>query len=245
MRRPAAATAALQERIGHRFADASLLDQAMTHSSAIAAGSKSGSYQRLEFLGDRVLGLAIADLLLRHFPAAAEGDLSRRLAVLVRAETCAVVARSVGIDAALRLGKGAGSRSKLTPTILGDACEALIAAVYLDAGYPAAAALVERLWQEHLLTPPRPLRDAKTVLQEWAQGRGLPTPVYREIGRSGPHHAPEFRIAVDLAGVAPAEGVGRTKRTAEQAAAAAMLEREGVLAPDDAVRAVAAGVADD
>jgi len=230
-RRPVAVQA-LQERLGHVFADANLLDRALTHSSAVAGPDKSGSYQRLEFLGDRVLGLAVADMLLRQFPDATEGELSRRLAVLVRAETCAAVARTVGLDAAIQLGKGTRSRARLTTTMLGDVCEAVIGAVYLDASYPVAAAMVERLWQEHMLAPPRPLRDAKTVLQEWAQGRGLPTPVYTEVARSGPHHNPEFRIAVQLPGIAAAEGVGRSKRAAEQAAAAAMLAREGVAMDD-------------
>ncbi len=232
MTRRATAIGALQERIGHGFGDLKLLDRALTHSSAVAGANKASSYQRLEFLGDRVLGLAVADMLLRAFPDATEGELSRRLAVLVRAETCAAVARAVGLDAAIQVGKGSRSRARLTPTMLGDVCEAIIGAVYLDAGYPAAASMVERLWQEHLLTPPRPLRDPKTVLQEWAQGRGLPTPVYVEVERSGPHHDPEFRIAVELPELPAAEGIGRSKRAAEQAAAAAMLAREGVAADD-------------
>jgi ribonuclease III len=232
MTRKSAALTALQERIGHRFGNAKLLDQALTHSSAVAGANKASSYQRLEFLGDRVLGLAVADMLLRQFPDATEGELSRRLAVLVRAETCAAVARAVGLDAAVQLGKGSRSRARLTTTILGDVCEAVIGAVYVDADYPAAAAMVGRLWQEHMLAPPRPLRDPKTVLQEWAQGRGLPTPIYVEIGRSGPHHDPEFRIAVELPELPAAEGVGRSKRAAEQAAAAAMLTREGVAMDD-------------
>lgn len=232
MTRRSAAIAALKERIGHSFSNGKLLERALTHSSAVAGANKASSYQRLEFLGDRVLGLAVADMLLRQFPDATEGELSRRLAVLVRAETCAAVARAIGLDAAIQVGKGGRTRARLTPTILGDVCEAVIGAVYLDAGYPIAAAMVERLWQEHMLDPPRPLRDPKTVLQEWAQGRGLPTPVYVELARSGPHHDPEFRIAVELPELAAAEGVGRSKRAAEQAAAAAMLAREGVAMDD-------------
>jgi ribonuclease-3 len=232
MTRKAVAIEALQERIGHRFSNAVLLERALTHSSAIAGSNKASSYQRLEFLGDRVLGLAVADMLLRRFPDATEGELSRRLAALVRAETCAAVARAIGLDAAIQVGKGGRTRARLTPTILGDVCEAVIGAFYLDAGYLAAASLVEKLWQEHMVTPPRPLRDAKTVLQEWAQGRGLPTPVYVEVARSGPHHDPEFRIAVELPEMVAAEGVGRSKRAAEQAAAAAMLLRQGVATDD-------------
>lgn len=232
MTRRSAALVALQERIGHSFKDPKLLERALTHSSAIAGEDKGGSYQRLEFLGDRVLGLAVADMLLRQFPGATEGELSRRLAVLVRAETCAAVAKATGLDGAIHVGKGARTRTRLTPTILGDVCEAVIGAIYLDAGFPAAAMAVGRLWQEHMLTPPRPLRDAKTVLQEWAQGRGLPAPLYREVQRSGPHHNPEFRVLVELPAMSATEGVGRSKRAAEQAAAAAMLTREGVSMDD-------------
>ena len=112
--------------------------------------------------------------------------------------------------------------------ILADVCEALIGAVFSDGGYPPAAAMIERFWQDRMLKPPRPLRDPKTVLQEWAQARGMAAPSYREVGRSGPDHSPEFRVAVELAEREPAEGSGRSKRAAEQAAAAAMLAREGV-----------------
>ncbi|MBN8920514.1 MAG: ribonuclease III [Rhizobiales bacterium] len=229
MTRKAAALAGLQERIGHAFTDGTLLRRALTHSSALTAGAERiGSYQRLEFLGDRVLGLAVSDMLLRAFPQATEGELSRRLAALVRAESCAAVARAMQLDAVVQMGTTKGARARLTQTILADACEAVVGAVFLDGGYAAAAALVERFWNERMLAPSRPLRDSKTVLQEWAQGRGLPTPVYREVDRSGPHHDPQFRVAVELPKLAPSEGSGRSKRAAEQAAAAAMLEREGV-----------------
>jgi ribonuclease III len=228
MRRKSAAERALQDRLGYQFADKSLLARALTHSSALSGSNRAMSYQRLEFLGDRVLGLAIADLLLREFPKASEGELSRRLADLVRADACATVARAMELDAAIYLGATKGAKANLTPAILADACEAVVGAVFLDGGYAPAAALVQRFWKERMLAPARPLRDPKTMLQEWAQGRGLPTPAYREIERSGPHHDPEFRISVELPDREPAEGVGRTKRAAEQAAAAAMLEREGV-----------------
>jgi ribonuclease-3 len=136
------------------------------------------------------------------------------------------------LDAAIQMASTKGARPRLTQTILADACEAVVGAVFLDGGYRPAADLVERFWSERMLTPSRPLRDSKTVLQEWAQGRGLPTPLYREIGRSGPHHDPQFRVSVELPELQAAEGSGRSKRSAEQAAAAAMLEREGV-AQDD------------
>jgi ribonuclease-3 len=222
--------AALEERIGYRFSSAALLDRALTHVSALTgARNRAGSYQRLEFLGDHVLGLIISDMLFRAFPKADEGELSRRLADLVRKEACADVARAIELGSAIRLGASeanAGGRGRTA--ILADVCEALVGAVYIDGGYPAAAALVEKLWDERMRTPARPLRDSKTVLQEWAQARGLPTPVYREVERTGPDHSPEFRVAVELPQFSPAEGLGRSKRTAEQAAAAAMLAREGV-----------------
>ena len=220
----------LEERIGYRFTDVALLDSALSHISALkGARNRAGSYQRLEFLGDHVLGLVISDMLFRAFPKADEGELSRRLADLVRKETCAEIARTIDLGAAIRLGSSeanAGGRTR--PAILADVCEALIGAVYLDGGFAAAEALVGRLWAARMQTKAQPLRDPKTVLQEWAQARGLPTPAYREIARTGPDHDPEFRVAVQLPRLAPAEGSGRSKRAAEQAAAAAMMAREGV-----------------
>jgi len=219
----------LETRIGYEFADKALLESALTHISALSGKSRTGSYQRLEFLGDHVLGLVISDMLFRAFTKADEGELSRRLADLVRKEACAEVARSIDLGAAIRLGASeanAGGRQR--DAILADVCEALVGAVFLDGGYAAVAALVEQLWGERLRTPSRPLRDPNTVLQEWAQARGLPTPSYREVARTGPHHDPEFRVAVELPEFTPAEGMGRSKRAAEQAAAAAMLSREGV-----------------
>ncbi len=231
-RRGRRADSDLENRIGYRFHDAALLECALTHISALKGSrNRTGSYQRLEFLGDHVLGLVISDLLFRGFPRADEGELSRRLADLVRKETCAEIAGTIALGAAIRLGSSeinAGARKR--PAILADVCEALIGAVYLDGGYPAATSLVERLWRERMRATTQPLRDPKTVLQEWAQARGLPTPAYREVARSGPDHDPEFRVAVQLPHFAPAEGLGRSKRAAEQAAAAAMLTREGVKA---------------
>jgi ribonuclease-3 len=168
-------------------------------------------------------------MLFAAFPKADEGELSKRLAELVRKETCAEIARSVDLGEAIKLGNSeANAGGRRRTAVLADVCEALIGAVFLDGGYPVAAALVERLWGERLRARARPPRDAKTALQEWAQGRGLPTPSYREIARSGPHHDPEFRISVELPNLEPAEGVGRSKRAAEQAAAAVLLAREGV-----------------
>jgi ribonuclease-3 len=222
--------AGFEERIGYRFNEAAVLEQALTHISALSGPrNRAGSYQRLEFLGDHVLGLVVSDMLFRAFPKADEGELSRRLADLVRKEACADVARAIDLGTVIRLGaseSNAGGRNRTA--ILADVCEALIGAVFIDGGYPAAAELIERLWVQRMRTPARPLRDAKTILQEWAQARGLPTPSYREVERKGPDHDPEFRVTVELPNKSPAEGLGRSKRAAEQAAAAAMLAREGV-----------------
>ncbi len=187
-----AAAAAIEVRIGYKFSDPALLATAFTHVSALkpATRHRADSYQRLEFLGDHVLGLIISDMLYRAYPRADEGELSKRLADLVRKESCADVAKSLGLA--------------------------------------AASQFVERNWLERMRKPRRPLRDPKTVLQEWAQSKGLPTPVYREIERTGPHHDPQFRVAVDLPGLVPAEGVGGSKRAAEKVAASVMIEREGV-----------------
>jgi ribonuclease-3 len=225
--RKAPDTARLQATLGHVFADQSLLNTALTHMSA--EGSRLESYQRLEFLGDRVLGLSIADMLFMRYPRAAEGDMSRRLADLVRKETCAEVALAWDLGAFMRLGEGeilAGARKN--KAILADACEAIIGAVFIDGGYAAARGLVERGFGERLLKPVRPLRDAKTALQEWAQGQGYQTPTYTERGRSGPDHAPVFRVAARIPGLTDAEAQGQSKRLAEQAAAEAFLRREGL-----------------
>jgi ribonuclease-3 len=225
-----AANAAIEARIGHKFVDPNLLTTAITHVSALKPQRKRGdSYQRLEFLGDHVLGLIVSDMLYRAFPNADEGEMSKRLADLVRKESCADVAKSLGLTDDIKLGAvGAGASARLRKSVLGDICEAVIGAIFLDGGYAAAAAFVERNWTERMRKPRQPLRDPKTVLQEWAQGKGLPTPVYREVERTGPHHDPQFRVAVDLPGLAPAEGVGGSKRAAEKVAASVMIAREGV-----------------
>jgi ribonuclease-3 len=230
-RRKVAPASPLETTIGYRFKDPDLLERALTHISALKGQGRISSYQRLEFLGDHVLGLAVSEMLFAAFPKAEEGELSRRLADLVRRESCAEVARAIDLGASLRLGASeirAGGRTRIA--ILADVCESLIGAVFLDGGYQAAKAFVERYWADRMRTPARPLRDPKTVLQEWAQARGLPTPSYREVERTGPHHDPVFRVAVLLPEREPAEGRGRSKRAAEQAAAAALLAREGVRA---------------
>ena len=221
----------VEEQIGHVFADQSLLTTALTHVSALKnPAERARSYQRLEFLGDHVLGLIVSDMLFRTYPNADEGELSKRLADLVRRETCAEVAKNMGLLDAIKLGAvgAADASDRLRHSVLGDICEAVIGAVYLDGGYPAAQKMVESAWGERLRKPMRALRDPKTVLQEWAQGKGLPTPTYREVERTGPHHDPKFRVAVELPGMQAAEGLGGTKRAAEKAAALSLLKREGV-----------------
>jgi ribonuclease-3 len=232
---PRGAAKAVEERIGHEFADPRLLTTALTHVSSLKdPNNRTASYQRLEFLGDHVLGLVISDMLFQAFPHADEGELSKRLSDLVRRETCADVARAMGLHEAIKLGAvGVGAADRLRNSVLGDICEAVIGAVYLDGGYPAARQMIEGAWSERMRKPLKALRDPKTILQEWAQGKGLPTPTYREVERTGPHHDPKFRISVELPDIAPAEGIGTTKRAAEKAAAFALLAREGVVGGRD------------
>jgi ribonuclease-3 len=221
----------LEEAVGHRFTDRKLLDRALTHISALHGTPADGPhYQRLEFLGDRVLGVVVADMLYRAYPRESEGGLSRRLGHLVRRETCAEVALAWGVGPYLRMGTGeaqAGLRKK--EAILGDVCEAIIAAVWLDAGWDAARAVVERAFGPKMTEPGRSRRDAKSTLQEWALARGLAVPDYVLAERAGPDHAPRFRVAATIAGYEPCEGEGLSKRMAEQAAAQAFLVREGLI----------------
>jgi ribonuclease-3 len=225
--------AALQTRVGHAFADPSLLLRALTHVSALPAAPaqrRVDSYQRLEFLGDRVLGLAVSTMIYEAFPAAEEGELSRRLADLVRKETCADVARDWEVGAVLRLGEGeAQTGGAQKSAILGDICESILGAIFLDAGYAKVEAVVRRFFGAKMLKPGRPLRDPKTALQEWAQARGLPPPVYRQSCRSGPDHAPLFVMEVSVNTFEPVLAEGTSKRLAEQASAQKFLEREGVV----------------
>ncbi len=228
----------LQARVGHAFRDPALLVTALTHLSfAPVERARAPSYQRLEFLGDRVLGLIVSAMLVDTFPEAEEGELSRRLAGLVRKETCAEVAAQWEVSGSVRLGEGeALNGDAAKPAILGDVCEAIIGAVFSDGGFEAARAVVVPVWTPRMLAPSRPLRDPKTALQEWAQGQGRAAPVYREVERQGPAHAPEFTVAVDLVGFPAEFGRGTSKRTAEQGAAEAFLRREGIEAVLDRMR---------
>ncbi|MGB3407992.1 MAG: ribonuclease III [Jannaschia sp.] len=216
--------AAFQDRIGHAFTQPDLLVQAMTHSS-LAAPSRPDN-QRLEFLGDRILGLVMAEALMQTDTAAREGQLAPRFNALVRKETCADVARQIDLGAVLKLGKSeqiTGGRRKLA--LLGDGMEALIAAVYLDSGLDAARDMILRLWGPRLEQVEDDARDPKTALQEWAQARAMVPPSYDVLDRSGPDHAPVFRIEARLPDGRSATGEATAKRAAEQAAARALLRR--------------------
>ncbi|WIY53981.1 ribonuclease III [Devosia sp. YIM 151766] len=220
----------LQFRLGYRFADLDLLERALTHSSAISPGKRiERSYQRLEFLGDRVLGLVVADMLYRRYPESNEGDLSRTLNTLVRKETCADIARQLDLGQEMILGESeARSGGADKDAILGDVTEAVIGAIYLDGGLEPARNFIERLFEDFLVDGHASRADAKTTLQEWAQARGLDPPAYILVQRTGPDHAPEFTIAVDLAGFEHVEATGSSKKIAEHKAAELFLIRHKV-----------------
>lgn len=220
----------LEARLGYRFADPDLLERALTHSSAVSPGKRiAQSYQRLEFLGDRVLGLVVADLLYRQLPKANEGELSRSLNALVRKETCAAIARQLELGKDIILGDSeARTGGAQKEAILGDVTEAIIGAIYCDGGLGRAYELIERFFGEQLGLANTDRADAKTTLQEWAQGRGLEPPAYVETERKGPDHAPEFTISVRIAGFEPLTATGASKKVAEHKAAEAFLIREKI-----------------
>ncbi|WP_319495940.1 ribonuclease III [uncultured Cohaesibacter sp.] len=225
----------LEEHLGYQFKDKMHLERALSHSSTVASPrlQVDQTYQRHEFLGDRVLAVTIAEMLLKAFPKADEGELARRFNGLVRNETCADVAREIGLGPFIRLGEGeaqAGGRKK--EAILGDVCEAVIGAIYMDGGFDRARDLIKHYWERRMLDWTGPLRDAKTTLQEWVQGNRLPPPTYRLIERTGPDHEPEFTLSVEVPTLEPARGRGPSKRIAEQDAARTMLIREGQWSAD-------------
>jgi ribonuclease-3 len=225
--RPITSHDSLLKALGYRFADSALLDEALTHRSAVDRKRRAKfahGNERLEFLGDRVLALVVAEMLLEQFPKGSEGELAKRHAALVKASVLADVAREIGLGEHLLLAdneRASGGAAK--PTILADACEAVLGAIYRDGGLAPAAKFVRKHWQSRLEAAIKPPADAKTALQEWAQGRGLNLPDYREIGREGPAHAPKFAVEVMVQDRAPARGVGRTKREAERDAATKLL----------------------
>ncbi len=217
----------LEETLGRRFTRPDLLRQALTHSSAARSRQSRGdSNERLEFLGDRVLGLVAARLVFERFPDEDEGALARRHAALVRREALARVAERIGLGDHLVMSRGeaeAGGRNN--PGLLADACEAVIAALYLDGGLEAAHQFIRRHWEPLMEEESSPPQDAKTALQEWAQAHGLALPAYAETGREGPPHAPVFTVQVSLDGLGSVTASGPSKRAAQQGAAEAMLEK--------------------
>jgi len=219
-----ASISGFSERLGYGFKDERLLLQALTHASS--ASKKDHDNQRLEFLGDRVLGLVIAQALFEADPDAREGELAPRLNALVRKETCAEVAEQIGLGAALKLGRSemrSGGRRKVA--LLGDAMEAVIAAVYLDSGFTQAQKLVLRLWGKRIFTAQERAVDPKSSLQEWAQARGLPTPSYTDISRTGPDHQPVFIVEAALDNGYAACGEAASKKAAQVQAATALLAK--------------------
>ncbi len=230
------AVAELVRRLGHDFADPALLDRALTHSSVGEGGTPpSGKIarhnQRMEFLGDRVLGLLVADRLHRDFLEADEGQLSSRLHSLVDRTACGRVGERLGIGPALRLSPGetkSGGRQK--EGVIADATEAVLAAVFIDGGLDAARMVFDMAWAEELAKPPeRSLTNPKSALQEWAQSFGRPLPTYRIVGQTGSDHAPTFTVEVAVRDINPLTAQGRSRQDAEKSAAVAMLKREGVI----------------
>ncbi len=218
----------LQTQLGYSFRNPELLELALTHASVAEGARKMADNERLEFLGDRVLGLMIAESLMEAYPEASEGDLSRRFHNLVSREACADVARQLDLGAAIRLAAGetkSGGRSN--PTILGDACEALMAAVYVDGGYSSVVRCFKPLWVKALTDSGNVSRsNPKSFLQEWAVANGKSTPAYNLVGRKGPDHAPIFTIEVVISGLAPQSATGKSRQEAEKAAALGLIERE-------------------
>jgi ribonuclease-3 len=217
------ALAELQQRLQHPFSDPSLLARALTHRSF-----SIDHYERLEFLGDSVLSLAVSDLLYAKLGTLPEGDLSRVRANLVKQETLHQLAVSLGIPDVLRLGEGESrSGGHKRPSILADALEAIIGAVYLDAGFLAAQQLVHRLFKDVEINPQMDAigKDPKTALQEWLQGRKMNLPSYRVVGTVGAAHKQSFDVECEIAELRLTErGIGGSRRAGEQAAASAMLQ---------------------
>jgi ribonuclease III len=219
----------LETALGYRFKSEALLEQALTHSSVRGGDAKRADNERLEFIGDRVLGLAIAERLHARDPAATEGDTARRYNDLVRGQSCARVARQLDLGRHLILSSSEsdnGGRDK--ENILADAMEAVLGAVFLDGGFLKARDVISRIWTLGEVPQAKAMgADPKSALQEWAQGRGLALPRYTSLKRTGPDHAPVFTSEVRVTGLAPAQGTGASKRAAEQAAASALLDAAG------------------
>ena len=217
----------LEDRLGYRFQEKCLLEELLTHASARSERGGRDN-ERLEFLGDRVLGLCIAGMVFQRFPEASEAEFARYYNKLVRKETCAEVARKLGLGCELTMAASeARSGGRKKDVILADACEAILGAIFVDGGYSAAHNVITNLW-EPLVDNVGPDPDAKTALQEYAQSRRRGLPRYKEIDRSGADHAPCFVIEVTVEGLEPAQGVGSSIKKAQQAAAEALLQREAI-----------------
>lgn len=219
---------ALQLRTGHIFRDHQRLQRALTHGSARSANA-GVDYERFEFLGDRVLGLAVADMLLADFPDAPEGELSVRLNALVNAEALAQIADEIGLAELIRAGsevRNLADRKRVN--LRADALESLIAVIYLDGGLDAAKRFIHKYWKPRAEAAGAARRDPKTELQEWAHQATTAVPAYQIESRTGPDHDPVFSVSVRVGKFLPATGTGRSKREAEQNAASALLVREGV-----------------
>lgn len=219
----------LEQRIGIAIRDRSRFERALTHSSLRPKGGSEPSYERLEFLGDRVLGLIVADRLFEKFPRADEGELSLRLNALVSADACAQIADEIGLYDFVRHGGDLKAlKSERTKNIRADLVESLIAAIYLDGGLEAARSFVLRQWGDRFDTAAEARRDAKTMLQEWAHTFASKPPLYEVVERSGPDHEPMFTVRVSVEGHQAVEGRGRSKRIAEREAASELLRRAKV-----------------
>ncbi len=223
-------TGDLAAALGHVFDRPERLVEALTHPSmaGLGAGARSigRAYERLEFLGDRVLGLVMAEWLLETHPDEREGDIARRQSALVARDAIVRVADGIGLGDHIVAVTGVGEvATRGQPALLADAMEAVIAAVFLDGGLDAARGVVRRLWAAEIGRSTPPPQDAKTRLQEWAQGRRRPAPVYETVDRQGPDHAPVFTVRVTVGGIEPAVATGRSKQEAEKAAAQALLDR--------------------
>jgi ribonuclease III len=215
--------AQLEAQLGYNFTNARLLELALTHRSLTREGN-AASNQRLEFLGDAVLGLVIAEMLYALFPGEAEGDLSKRLVSLVNGEQLAVIAQTLHLGDYLHVSGGEAEQGgRENPSNLEDALEALLGAIYLDGGLDAAKAVITRYWGDYATALKSPPKDPKTTLQEWAQARGLPLPEYALISSDGPSHAPLFVVEVRVEGIAPLRAEAGVKKTAERLAAEKLL----------------------
>jgi ribonuclease III len=218
--------AEISQQIGYCFSDSALLVEALTHGST---QKHKGDYQRLEFLGDRVLGLIVAEELFRTHTKLGEGELTAKLSALVRSEACAAAGDTIRLADLIIVGSGERAKGmNLNRTLLGDVMEALVAAIYLDGGPDAARSFVLKSWDSQFRKPAVAEKDAKTFLQEWALGRALPIPIYKIVSREGPEHEPVFVVSVDVAGREPALGTAKSKQGAEKNAADVFLKREGI-----------------